>query len=106
MSSWNDDALVSLKESLMLSVLMRTGLINKLEKAAGGFMSHGEAQTVRELPSNREQIAEVIEILRGKKDEDFCTFCTMLHESNYDNWAAVLEREAQRLKKERERGKC
>ena len=106
MSSWNDDSLVSLRESLKLNVLMRTGLINKLEKAAGGFMSRSEAQKVRGLSSDSEQIDEVIEILRGKGDEDFCTFCTILHKSNYGNWAAALEREAQRLKKERGRGMC
>ena len=106
MSSWNDDSLVSLRESLKLNVLMRTGLINKLEKAAGGFMSRSEAQKVRGLSSDSEQIDEVIEILRGKRDEDFCTFCTILRESNYGNWAAALEREAQQLRKERGRGMC
>ena len=64
MSLWNDDALVSLKERLKLNVSMNTGLSDILEKAAGGFMSRTEAQMVRRLPSNIEQIDNVIEILR------------------------------------------
>ena len=95
MSPWNDDALVSLKESLKLNVLMNTGLADKLEKAAGGFMSRAEAQIVRALPSNSDQIDRVIETLRGKADEDFDTFCAMLRDSNNGTWADQLKREAQ-----------
>ena len=39
MSPWNIDALVSLQGDLKLNVLMSTGLSDKLQKAAGGFMS-------------------------------------------------------------------
>ena len=95
MSPWNDDALVSLKESLKLNVLMNIGLVDKLEKAAGGFMSRAEAQIVRALPSNSDQIGRVIETLRGKADEDFDTFCAMLRDSNNGTWADQLKREAQ-----------
>ena len=95
MSPWNDDALVSLKESLKLNVLMNTGLADKLEIAAGGFLSRAEAQMVTALSNNSDQIDKVIEALRGKADEDFDTFCAMLRDSNNGIWADQLKREAQ-----------
>ena len=94
MSTWNDAALVSLKDRLKLNLSMSSGLSNKLEKAAGGFCSRYEAQEIRELSSNHEQIDRVIEILRGKANEDFATFCTMLRETNNDVWADELEKAA------------
>ena len=98
--SWNDDALVSMRERLKLNVSMNTGLTDRLEKAAGGFMSRCEAQMVRELSSNSEQIDKVIETLRGKTNEDFNTFCAMLRETNHVPWAVELEKEASGLRKE------
>ena len=103
MSPWNDDALVSLKERLKLNVSMNTGLSDRLEKAAGGFMSEHEAKMVRELTtaSNMEKIEKIIETLRGKTNEDFATFCTMLRETNHVVWADELEKEAEQFKRER-----
>ena len=106
MSQWNDDALVYLREKLMLNVLMSTGLSSKLEKVTGGFMSRGEAQMVRQLPNSREQIDRVIDILRGKGEEDFQTFCVMLRESNNAVWADELEREAEHFKAQGGKGTC
>ena len=101
MSPWNNDALVSLKERVKLNVSMNMGLSDRLEKPAGGFMSRLEAQMVRELPSNIEQIDKVIETLRGKTNEDFATFCAILRETNHVVWANELEKEAERFKTER-----
>ena len=105
MSPWNDDALVSLRERLTLNVSMNMGLSDRLEKAEGGFMSRAEAQMVRGLSSNMQQIENVIRILRGKTNEDFATFCTMLRETNHVGWADELEKEAERFKRER-KGTC
>ena len=103
MSPWNDAALVSLRERLKLKVSMETGLSDRLEKAAGGFMSEHEAKMVREptTASNMEKIEKIIEILRGKTNEDFATFCTMLRETNHVVWADELEKEAERFKRGR-----
>ena len=103
MSPWNSDALVSLKERLKLNVSINTGLSDRLEKAAGGFMSEHEAKMVRELTtaSNMEKIEKIIETLRGKTNEDFATFCTMLRGTNNVVWASELEKEAERFKRER-----
>ena len=102
MSPWNADALVSLQGQLMDHVLMKTGLNTKLEKAAGGFMIRGEAQTVTCLQSDREQVREVITILRGKSDEEFYTFLKMLRAANYTGWADTLADEAERRRKDAE----
>ena len=106
MSPWNDDALVSLKESLKLNVLMNTGLADMLEKAAGGFMSRTEVQMVTALPSNSDQIDKVIETLRGKADEDFDTFCAMLRQTNHVIWAVELEKKAEQFKRGGGKGTC
>ena len=106
MSPWNDDALVSLKESLKLNVLMNTGLADKLEKAAGGFMSRAEAQMVRALSSNSDQIDKVIETLRGKTNKDFNTFCMMLEQTNHVIWAVELKKKAKQFKRGGGKGTC
>ena len=104
MCPWNRDALVSLREKLQLRVLMETGLCNRLEEAAGGFMNRFEAVTVREQSGNIEQMGKVIDILCGKGDKDFSTFLQMLRGSNNEVWAEKLERKAEELK--REKGVC
>ena len=104
MSTWNDAALVSLKDKLKLNLLMNSGLSDKLEKAAGGFCSRYEAQEIRGLSNNREQIDRVITILCGKANKDFHTFCTMLRETNNVVWADELEKEAMWLQYKQEGG--
>ena len=76
------------------------GLNNKLQKAAGGFMSREEALAVESKPSNAEQMGELIRILLGKGNADFRTFCTMLRQSNYSVWADELERKAREFRRE------
>ena len=104
MSPWNRDALVSLREKLQLRVLMETGLGNRLEEAAGGFMNEFEAATVREQSGNIQQMGKVIDILCSKGDKDFSTFLQMLRGSNNEVWAEELEKKAKKLK--RKRGLC
>ena len=105
MSPWNDDALAALTEKLKLNVATNTGLTDKLERAAGGFMDRGEAQKVTEQPSGSEQMDKIIKILRGKDDEAFLKFCEILCEINYSNWAHELKKEADE-KREVGRGLC
>ena len=100
MSPWNHDALVSLRGDLKLHVLMEAGLGNRLEKAAGGFMTQFEAWTVREQPGNIKQMDKVIEILLGKADEDFTTFLKMLRGTNNGVWAEELVKTAEQFKRE------
>ena len=78
---------------------MNIGLSAKLERAAGGFMSQYEARKVRELHSNSAQVDKVIETLCGKGDEDFKTFCKLLHDNNQVIWADELKRMAEQFKR-------
>ena len=100
MMEWNKDALVSLQGDLKLNVIMNTGLVNKLQKAAGGFMDRAEAQSVESKPNNAEQMGELIRILFGKSNADFNIFCSMLHQCNYSSWADALERKAREFREE------
>ena len=104
MSPWNRDALVFLRGDLKLKVSMSTGLSDSLEKAAGGFMSPCEAQVVREQQGSSEQMGKLIEILCGKGDKDFRTFCRMLQRTNNRVWADELEKTAKKI--EKEKGEC
>ncbi len=81
MSKWNVDALVALKGKLKLNVNV-IALANILETPAGGFMSRTEAKSVR-AKTGDDQMELVIEILLGKGDKEFATFCQMLQKSNY-----------------------
>ena len=104
MSQWNIAALVSLQGELKQRVLMSTGLIDKLQPAAGGFMSPGEEQRVKNQRGNDEQMGELIAILKGKRNKDFDTFLKMLRAVNYEVWADELMKEAEKFR--RESGKC
>ena len=97
MSKCNVDALEALKGKLKLSVRM-IQLVDMLHTAAGGFMNSAEAQSVRDKSGDAQQIEEVIDILRGKGDKEFATFCQMLQKSNYQVWARELEVEAEKFK--------
>ena len=97
MSKWNVDALVALKGKLKLNVKM-IALANILETPAGGFMSRTEAQSVRAKTGDDQQMELVIEILLGKSNKEFATFCQMLQKSNYQVWARELEVEAEKFK--------
>ena len=97
MSKWNVDALVALKGELKLNVKM-IALANILETPAGGFMNSAEAQSVRDRTGDAQQIEEVIDILRGKGDKEFATFCQMLRQCNYQVWACQLELKAEKFR--------
>ena len=100
MEEWNRAALTSLQGELKLKVITKTGLIDKLQKAAGGFMNEREAMAVESKQSNAEQMGELIWILLTKGNADFRTFCTMLRQSNYSIWADELERKAREFRRE------
>ena len=95
MSGYNSDALASLQEGLKKNVMMIPQLFDLLEVPQGGFMTREEAMGVR---SNANPMVPLIEILRGKTDKEFDTFCDMLEKSSYRAWAGILKQEAERLK--------
>ena len=63
-------------------------------------MSREEALAVESKQSNAEQMGELVQILLGKGNADFRTFCTMLRESNNSIWADELERKAREFRGE------
>ena len=91
MEEWNRDALVSLQENFKLKVRIQPGLVNKLQKAAGGFMSDAEAQAVMSKQSNAEQMGELIQILLGKSNRDFKIFCRVIMTYGLTSWGKKLE---------------
>ena len=97
MSEWHDKALANLKGELKINIKM-IKLSDILETAAGGFMDRAEAHSVTAKIGDAEQMGQVIEILRGKRDEEFNTFCTMLRRSNYEMWANQLVSTAESFK--------
>lgn len=94
MNEWNSNALRALKSQLKLKVIVNIGLIDRLPRAAGGFMDPMEEQAVQSKPDNAKQMEELIQILLGKTNADFGIFCTMLRQSNYGVWATALEKKA------------
>ena len=78
---------------------MSTGLSNKLQTAAGGFMSAAEEQQVRKQHGDDEQMGKLLEILKGKQDKDFIIFLEMLRSTNHGVWADELEKKAEEFKK-------
>ena len=96
MSEYNSGALAALQGKLKLNVGIRPHLIDLLEEEAGGFMTRAEAKMVVQDDIN--QMERLIDVLRGKGDKEFHTFCEMLRKSNYDHWANALLQEAEKLK--------
>ena len=94
MKKWNSSALTALKGELKRKVIVKNGLNDILETDAGGFMNEAEAQMVESMPNNAEQMGEIIQILLGKSNAAFETFCKMLREVGYDVWATALEDKA------------
>ena len=97
MTEWHQAALVALQGSLKLNVKM-IQLSDMLERPAGGFMDRAEALSVKAKTGDMEQMGELINILLGKEDMAFYTFCDLLQRSNYEVWALELKSAAERLK--------
>lgn len=95
MSPWNDGALVAFKDQLKLNVSLQTGLGDKLEIAAGGFMNRTEARIALGKPDDMARMDEVIECLRKKGDKEFDVFLKLLKQTNNELWAEQLQKKAQ-----------
>ena len=61
-------------------------------------MDRAEALSVKTKTGDTEQMGELINILLGKEDTAFYTFCDLLGRSNYEVWARELKLAAERLK--------
>ena len=97
MAEWHRAALVALQGTLKSNVKM-IQLGDMLERPAGGFMDRAEALSVKTKTGDMEQMGELINILLGKEDMAFYTFCELLQRSNYEVWACELKSAAESLK--------
>ena len=61
-------------------------------------MDRAEVLRVKTKAGDMEQMEELIDILLGKEDMAFYTFCDLLQRSNYGVWARELKSAAERLK--------
>ena len=61
-------------------------------------MDRAEVLRVKTKAGDMEQMEELIDILLGKEDMAFYTFCDLLQRSNYEVWARELKSAAERLK--------
>ena len=77
MAEWHQAALVALQENLKLNVKMFQ-LGDMLGRPAGGFMDRAEVLRVNAKTGDMEQMGELINILLGKEDMAFYTFCDLL----------------------------
>ena len=98
MNTWNVKALTALKGVLKSRIIVNNGLNDILEKDAGGFMTETEAQRVNTKSDDAEKMEEIIQILKGKRDAEFGTFCKMLRQVGYDVWADALEKKADEIR--------
>ena len=98
MEEWNLKALTAMKGDLKVKVKLEHGLIDKLEMAAGGFMSKSEAVSVESKLNNVAQMGELIRILEGKGNTAFWIFCQMLRDASYEVWADELEKKAREFR--------
>ena len=96
MDEWKVNALVALKGELKSKIKM-TKLIDMLEIPAGGFLAKAEANSVRAKVGDADKMDEIIEILQGKGNEEFSTFCQLLRQCGYKAWACQLELTAERF---------
>ena len=90
MSEYISNTLKALQRGLKTSVVMEQ-LIDMLEVPAGGFMNATEAKSVRNAKC---RMGRLMEILLGKGDKEFNTFCDMLKKSNHSAWADHLREAA------------
>ena len=95
MDTWKKNALASLECDLKLSLSL-AGLLSRLERPAGGFMTEEERRSIEDVQGKGDQVGRIIEILRGKGNKDFEAFQKVLRESGNEVWAEKIDEEVAR----------
>ena len=107
MLPWNQDALTSLKEDLMVNVNVKdSGMINCLTKVPAispgkpsiGILRRRETMVVQ-ATVGIDQMGKIIDMLLGKEDEAFRNFCTILEQCGAGVWSERLKERARAFKK-------
>ena len=88
-----DIALVSLLPDLTTGLSL-DGVLPRLERPAGGFMTTTERMKVVSLGSPLECVSEIVDILRKKTNDDFHRFLAILDQSGNEHWSSKLRDKA------------
>ena len=96
MDTWRKQAIVSLESDLKVNLSL-AGLLSRLERPAGGFMTEDERRSVEEVQGKSNQVGKIIEVLRGKGNRDFDAFLNVLRESGNELWAEKLDESARQF---------
>jgi hypothetical protein len=84
-----DDALAQALPNLRCGLSL-DGLLPRLEKPAGGFMTKDERMKVEAIQNLPDCVSEIVGILRKKTNEDFYRFLSVLEESGNEGWSSDL----------------
>jgi hypothetical protein len=84
-----DDALAQALPNLRCGLSL-DGLLPRLEKPAGGFMTKDERMKVEAIQNLPDCVSEIVGILRTKTNEDFHHFLSILKESGNEHWSTNL----------------
>ncbi|MCY4472939.1 MAG: hypothetical protein OXC07_09030 [Kistimonas sp.] len=95
MSQAKADAIEAMRETLKTYVMTSVSLVDKVHRAAGGFMDSGETQRVQEKSGDMGKMEEILNILRTKGDREFGVFVALLRQTNNGHWGDELEQKAQ-----------
>ena len=93
MSSHFDEALVLVLPDLRTGLSL-DGVLPRLERPAGGFMTKSERMQVESLSSPLERVSEIVGILRKKTNDDFHRFLAILDQSGNEHWSARIRDKA------------
>lgn len=99
MDPWKRDAIVSHEHDLKVNLSL-TGLIPRLEKPAGGFMTDIDRVSVEALEGRLNRVGRIIEIVRKKGNRDYDSFLKILRQSGNEVWASAIEEKAEQLNQE------
>ena len=63
---------------------------------AGGFLTEAESGQIKAISTvgNEEQLAELIELIVKKENNDFDYFCDVLEKEGYPSWSSKLKEAA------------
>ena len=86
-------ALISM-ETRLRDCLSMVGVVSRLERPAGGFLSWDERRLVESIPFEPDRISKLVELLRKKSNDDFHRFCRILNETGNEHLSRELKQKA------------
>ena len=90
-------ALISM-ETRLRDCLSMVGVVSRLERPAGGFLSWDERRLVESIPFEPDQISKLVELLRKKSNDDFHRFCRILDKTGNEHLSVELRQKVEDCK--------